>query len=363
MKELADLPLVDCHVHMRGLGSIPNLGEVIEACGLSAMNVLSLSVRGDENLSQNVLALLFKTLRPGEVYAFGGLRHPASGDVEEPLSYAEQARRLLRCGCDGMKMIEGKPTARKTLGEPLDAPEYDEYYAFLQEEEVPLLFHVNDPETFWDPEKVSAGARERGWFYGDGTFPSKEQLYGEADRVLEKFPRLRVVFAHFYFLSADLDRLSEFLEAHPTVNVDITPGSEMYRNFSADRKRAREFFERYSGRVFFGTDNSGGRRTPNPDRVEVARRKITGMRRFLETEEEFEWMAGTTRGLGLSRDALARIYADNFREWAGRSPRAVERDLALEECDRLSDLVDGVAGTTAVVAELRNIRSRLAGLP
>jgi len=357
----ADPPLVDCHVHMRGLNSIPNLNAIMEACGLDAINILAATPLGDENLGQNCYALLFKVLHPGRYYAFGAVRHPESGEMKDPLPYEEQARRAIAAGCDGMKMMEGKPTARKQFGKALDAPQYDPYYAYLEEESIPLLFHVADPAAFWDPDKVSQGIRDRGWFYGDGTFPSKEQLYREVDGLLEKHPRLRVVFAHFYFLSAELERLGAFLDRWPNVNVDLTPGGEMYGNFSAQRDAAREFFIRYQDRIFFGTDNAGGRRTPNPDRTAAARRKIDAMRRFLSTDDEFEFWGCMQKGLALPRDACEKIYAGNFRRWAGAEPKPVKLDLAVEECDRVIALAKNAAVDAEIVDGLEQARQMLAG--
>lgn len=361
MAELAELPLIDCHVHLRSPDGIPNLTEMMDQCGLTGMNVLAMPARGDQTLSQNMTALLFKLLHPGTGFAFGGIRHPKSGEVSDPLSYEQQARRCMRAGCDGIKMIEGKPTVYKRLGEPLDAADYDDLYRYLETERIPLLWHVADPETFWDPEQVPEGARERGWYYGDGTFPEKEELYGQVERVLQRFPRLRVVFAHFYFLSADLDRLAAFFGAHTHVGVDITPGTEMYWNFSRNRDRAREFFQRYRHRIFFGTDNSSGHRAPDPDEVDVAKRKVDGVRRFLETEETFEWMGGTVSGIGLDRDVVGDICSGNFRRWVGSSPRAVDRELVSAECDRLAGLAAD-RNERELADKLRRVQARLAEL-
>ena len=44
---------------------------------------------------------------------------------------------------------------------------------------MPLIFHVNDPEEFWDPARVPGWAREQGWFYGDGSFIDNKAQYAE----------------------------------------------------------------------------------------------------------------------------------------------------------------------------------------
>ncbi len=352
-EEQKELSLIDCHVHMRGMASLQNLTEVIEECGLDAMNVISIP-RTDEKLITNILGLLFKTRLPGKVYAFGSLRHPQYGDIDEPLSYEEQARNLLALGCDGIKMIEGKPTTRKKLGVPLDDSRYDKFYSYLEDRSVPLLFHVNDPESFWDPGRIRPGARERGWFYGDGTFPSYEELYAESANVLAKHPRLNVLFAHFYFLSDDLDRLEDFMSEHPNVKVDITPGSEMYRNFSRRPERAREFFIDHAGRIFFGTDISGDTE-PDPEMAGRERDRIQNMRRFLETGDEFEWWGMDLKGIDLPREALAAIYAGNFRRWAGKEPKAVGLSAVSAECSRLAGMARE-AGKQDVAEAAENVR-------
>ncbi len=355
------LPLIDCHVHMRGaMASVENLHGLMGACGYDAMALMCIALRDDHGLKTNLLGLLFKALHPGRAYVFGGIRHPESGAVPDARPYAEQARHLVGMGCDGLKMIEGKPTTRKMLERPLDAAQYDDLYSYLQDSSLPVLYHVADPETFWDPELAPPSAHERGWYYGDGTFPEKEELYSEVDRMLEKHPDLRIVFAHFYFLSADLDRLEAFLGEHPTVNVDITPGSEMYANFSRRRERAREFFIDHADRIFFGTDIMGGWE-PAPELGSRSRDRVGNMRRFLETDDAFEWWGMDLQGIALPRDVLAAIYADNFRRWAGEPPKPVELPQALRECERLEAMARD-AGLCDIANDLVEIYERFEDL-
>jgi predicted TIM-barrel fold metal-dependent hydrolase len=353
------LPLLDCHVHISALAGLEQLNSVRETCGLEAINLLSLASCRDEAFGQNMEVLAAKVRRPGRCYAFGSLRHPRSGRLQDPLPYEEQARRLLAMGCDGMKMLEGKPTLRRQLDMPLDAPQLDAFYTFLERKRVPLLFHVADPETFWDPAHATERLRQLGWYYGDGGYPSKEQLYAEVERALGKHPRLSAVFAHFYFLSADSERLGAFLDRWPHVNVDLTPGGEMYVNFAAQREAARAFFLRYPDRIFFGTDSAAGRE-PNPGGAAYAVSQIGAMRRFLETEEEFKFWGAVIKGLGLPPDACAKVYAGNFHRWAGQAPKPVDRLAACEECDRLLAMAELGGAEASVVEGLKAARSTLA---
>ncbi len=347
MEGLRQVELIDCHVHIRGLSSLVNLEAIRGEAGLAAINLACVPPHGGRNVNQNATALLFKALHPGRYYAFGGLHY--TGRVD----FAAQARRLVDAGCDGIKMIEGKPSVRRHIGLRLDDPAYRDFFSLLQETLTPLLLHVGDPPDHWDAAKLPSYARDRGWFYGDGTYPSLEELYAETERVLERHGALRVILAHFYFMSDDIERASRFLNNHPSVSFDLTPG-RLFSHFKAAPAVWRDFFIEFQDRIIFGTDNAGGTRAPNPEKVAGAVEKIRWMRSFLEGETQ-----GDEQGLGLGESVLGKIYAANFRRLAGDVPGDVNRDLAVEECDRAIALAGGDPGEEAIRAELAEIRRGL----
>ncbi|MCM8756957.1 MAG: amidohydrolase, partial [Candidatus Omnitrophica bacterium] len=88
----------------------------------------------------------------------------------------------------------------------------------------------------------------------NGKCPSKEHFHKIAENVLMKFPKLKVIFAHFYFLSSDLERLGLLLETYPHLYLDIAPGTEMFINFSKHLDKTREFFIRYQDRILYARD-------------------------------------------------------------------------------------------------------------
>jgi len=363
METTYDLPLIDGHLHIEALGGIANVAKILDICELSGLGLMAVPFWGDENVPQNVLVLLAKAMHPEKVFAFGGLRHPRSGDVVDPLSYEEQARRLIRAGCDGIKMAEGKPNVRKGLAEALDAESYRPFYRYLEAEGIPLMLHVADPVTNWDPAEATEELINVGWFYGDGTFPSKEQIHRETEHVLDEFPGLQVTLAHFYFHSTMLDRLAGLLEQHPGMRIDITPGHEMYYNFDKQYDAARAFFQRFHERILFGTDNSTGRSSPDTRRMESARDRIEGMRRYLARDDTVDCLEGARlRGLGLGVEALGDIYTENFRRWAGQKPKPVDIPLVVEECRRLAGLSEDAGADEEILSALRQIERRLESL-
>jgi predicted TIM-barrel fold metal-dependent hydrolase len=357
----ADFQIIDCHIHIRGtLNSIANMVDVMEGCGLSGMNVLSAASQGGDNITQNVVAMLFKALYPGRIYGFGALQYALPGDSVDHPPFAEQARRLVEMGADGMKMGEGKPTLRKAIGHALDDPVYDAYYAYCEAEAIPILYHVADPPDLWDPKRVPEWARRRGWFYGDGTYPALETLYDEVDGILVKFPTLHIILAHFYFMSSDIERAARMLETWPNVSFDLTPGGDMYVNFSKDPAKWREFFVTYQDRILFGTDNSGGNRRPNPDRVPMARERIGAVRRFLETDDAFPAWGTTVQGIELKWDILDKIYRTNFTRYVGDQPKALDIGRVIEEGERVLGLVRDSAVADDVLPRMDAVMSELA---
>lgn len=316
-KGFANIPVIDCHMHITSIEEITNVLEIISKAGFHRVSLLSMI--NEKRINYNPDVLFLKSLHPEMFYAFGSLDYSFIF-MEKPVQpVQDQVDNLLEIGFDGIKMIEGKPTWRKLLKIGFDEPFYKGYFERVEETKMPLLFHVADPEEFWDPEKVPGWAKEKGWFY-DQTYPPKEQFYREVDKVLYKHPDLKIIFAHFYFLSADIKAASNLLENYRNVNLDLTPGIEMYYNFSMKIEAWREFFVKYQDRILFGTDIFGG------EKVETALTKTWLVREFLETEQ----------GLSLPRQVLEKIYCENFYRIVGFRPRKLKIDLAIEECNRLA---------------------------
>ena len=156
------------------------------------------------SITNNFEGLYYKSVF-SNAFVNCGLIHGTGED------YLEQVKKLYAMGCDGVKMLEGKPDYRKELGKPLDHPSFDEFYAFIEEKQLPLLLHFGDPREFWDKDKIPEWAIARGWFYDDSFIPFNEGQ-NEVERVLEKFPKLHLILAHFFFVSDSYDYAVEFIE-------------------------------------------------------------------------------------------------------------------------------------------------------
>ena len=195
----------------------------------------------------------------------------------------------------------------------------------------------------------------------------KEDLYAEVDEVLARHPGLAIIFAHFYFLSADLVRAARFLDEHPAVCFDLAPGIEMLYNISRSPETGREFFVRYADRIVFGTDLSSDLT------VDEARMRAGIVFRWLETDDTFRVPEaadfllgppedGVIRGMSLPEGVLAKIYRKNFSRVVADQPRALNVPAAIDECRRLAAMAESLSGDPAEESEAGRVAAQLAQL-
>ena len=356
--------IIDCHVHMGPIAEEDTMLAIRDAAGIEKMSLLA--IQNPQEGAGLPQALYLKARHPGRFFAFAGLNHAeelSGGKVRAP-SLAEQVDQFVEIGCDGIKMIEGKPTSRQRMDIPVTDPYFADYWARVEESGLPILWHVNDPEEFWDPDQIPGWAKEHDWGYGPEDV-QKEELYAEVDEVLSKHPSLRIIFAHFYFFSADLPRAARFFAEHPTVHFDLAPGVEMLYNISREPEAGREFFVRYANRILFGTDLFSSLT------LDEGRYRAGIVFRWLESDdtfrvpEEADFLLGppedgVIRGMSLPDDVLRRIYHDNFVRIAGAEPTPLNVQAAIAECERLAATAEAMSGKPAGETEAAAVAARLA---
>lgn len=317
-----DRPVIDGHVHLEkwfdenGKDFFDGFDEMQNARGLKAMNIAALPI-GERDVSNNIMAAFYKLHNPS-AFACGGITYPeypvkALPDGADPLT---QYRELMEIGFDGMKNLETKPEYHKQIAMPPDSDIFAPYFAQLEKDGTHLLWHVCDPETFWDINRISKEHYDNGWYYGDGSYASNTEVYNQVFNVLKRHPKLHCTFAHFFFYSESPEKLEALFAEYPNVGVDITPGSEMYESFAARYDFYREFFIRYADRISFGTDSTF------PGESEWLSDAVF---KFLTTDETFELYGVKGRGLKLPEDVCARIMVENFRRNYAETPRPVNK--------------------------------------
>ena len=320
-----NMPIVDSHVHFIHPGRLEEILGIMRTVPFQKLNLVCMP--NPDYTTHNPVALYFKKHHPGTTYISGSLDYSGALADRAGMSalFARQVMDLKQRGFDGLKLIEGKPNVRRLIGIPLDGPEYEGMWSTLEREAFPVVFHVGDPEEFWDRETCPAWACDAGWDYSDPAFPTWEDCHAEAERILDRHPRLRIVFAHFNFLSANLDRATRFLEDHPSVFFDLAPHIDMYRDFSRDPVASRRFFERFQDRILYGTDLDTRVLERGADGYRFMLSIPWTIRSFLERDGAFSLPGKEEyQGIGLPPAILEKIYRLNFERLYGASPAPLE---------------------------------------
>ena len=305
--------IIDSHMHTLYGRPMDVAGEALRL-GMERLNVLSCACSGElgHGPLNNLMCMAIKRQNPEICYVYAGLVHPLPGEALP--DYAEQAKLWLDAGADGMKFIETKPTVLRETGVRLNHPEFEAMWQMLEAQGVPMVWHVGDPATFWSRETAPGFAIQNNWLYEDPAYPSLGEIYGETESVLARHPGLRATFAHFYFTSDDMDHARRILDTYPEVRFDLTPGTEMYANFSLHPEAWRNFFIEYQDRLIFGTDNT----EPDPGLPsDHADKTVELVRRFLEDTGRFRIWDFEIQGLGLEEAVLDKIYRGNFERFSG----------------------------------------------
>lgn len=334
--------VLDGHYHIllgleNGAGQdfVQSTRAYLDSRSFASLNICAVPFLAEyqTDVSNNILAALCKLELP-HLYIHGGIVYPeAPVPPSMPADYAPevQYRELMEMGFDGVKMLETKPTEIRNLGRSMADELYEEWFAAIERDGTHVVWHVADPGHFWMREYVSDEFVERGWFYGDGTYPTQSQIFEQVETVLSRHPMLKVTLAHFYFHGDAPDRLEWLLEQYPNLNVDITPGWEMYAAFARDPEYWREFFTRYAHRIGFGTDtcdeNEG-----SPEIADI-------VYRFLTTTEEQEIWGIRFPGIALDDASLRLILEDNFRRRVGDTPRPINREALKRYIEKYSHLI------------------------
>lgn len=322
--------MIDGHIHYAEYIDGDRLNQVICEYGYEAVALQCIPTAAGRPVEAD--AFRFREECPVPVYIFGGLDREIYSLPESEMRQAlvNEVKRLMDMGCTGIKMLEAKPNIRKHWPIPdFDTDVWEAYWEYLEQTQIPVYMHVNDPEEFWDEKRVSAFARQAGWFY-DETYVNNEEQYRQVFAVLERHPKLRILFPHFLFFSEQLERLSNILDKYINVRIDITPGSELFYNLSENQAEAIRFFDRYQDRICFGTD-IGARnlvaKEPRKLSKEECDSRLRLIREFLETKGDYPLRPDgyyitaedrTMHGLGLSQEILDKIYGKNFLDFIGK---------------------------------------------
>jgi predicted TIM-barrel fold metal-dependent hydrolase len=194
---------------------------------------------------------------------------------------------------------------RSKSGEYLlpDHPSLLPIYEHIQRSGKTLICHLAEPDGAWLPldaknsESNYLKSHPEWHMYGRPGVPSKDAILAARDRVIGRFPKLRVIGCHLGSNEEHLDQLARRLDAMPNFSVDVA--SRVRYLMAGERATVRQFVLRYQDRLLYATDFTLG---ADEERSTAA---------LLATHDrEWNFFAGDD-GLALPESALRKIFREN----------------------------------------------------
>jgi predicted TIM-barrel fold metal-dependent hydrolase len=132
----------------------------------------------------------------------------------------------------------------------IDSPKLEPIFEALEENDLPLIIHVADPDTYFELH-----------YQDTSKYGSKDDNLIQLENVMERHPKIRFQIPHFG-AQPEIHRLSNlasWLDRFPNIVLDTASSRWMARELSKDPEKAREFVIKYAERILFGTDLSTNR--------------------------------------------------------------------------------------------------------
>ena len=199
-----------------------------------------------------------------------------------------------------------------------DDPALLPIYESIRKSEKTLICHLAEPNGAW--EVVDSRNSEAGYLrshpewsmYGRKDAPSKERILAARDRVVARYPKLRVIGCHLGSNEEDLHRLAERLDGLPNMAVDVA--ARIRYLMADDREKVRQFLLTYQDRILYATDFTLG---AGDDERAANSLESTHDRdwNFFATSETFQQRDRPVQGLGLPERVLRKIFRENAVRW------------------------------------------------
>jgi len=299
-------PVIDYHNHLDGM--LPgDVLRVMDVCGVE--KIVNITMQVGESAIANINRL--RRAAPDRFATIGWMDWNGIERKDFPRVSMDRLERLVEHGACGIKFWKDLGlTVRDASGALLRvdderlAPIFDKAAELC----IPVMFHTADPSAFFTPidrynERYEELAAHPDWGFSDAPV-SKLSLLEQRDRVIARHPKTTFVGAHLAESGEDLGYVSNLLDTHPNLYIDI---SARTAELGRQPYSARNFILKYADRILFGTDLL-------PD-IDMYRQHY----RFLETADEyFEYPSHASRqgrwniyGIFLPAEVLQKIYRTN----------------------------------------------------
>ncbi len=302
-------PIFDAHTHIGEIDTTEKMLKIEDEFGVTAQIGIVHSKEGFEaaknQYSERFVFAKYLSLRDIAHYNVDPVVEDIARTKDEGYSLAKSW-----FGPRWRDYIEDVPADFR-----LDSPKLDPVFQALEDNDLPILIHVADPDTYFELH------------YQDfSKYGTKEDNLNQLEAVLERHPNVKYQIPHFGAQPEihRLPNLASWLDRFPNVILDTASSRWMARELSKDVKKACSFLMKYSDRILFGTDLAAYR-----ENLEYYGNRYRAQKLLWETNVRDEPLpfedadtkdsGGTViNGLDLPLSVLKKLYWENAIRVYGR---------------------------------------------
>lgn len=260
---------------------------------------------------------LYKGVAPDRFDVWCGFDLSSLGTPDYPASALAELERCHAKGATGVGELHDKGMGEDNSrvykdGIHIDDDLFVPLFSKCAELDMPVNMHVAEPIWMYQPmDECNDGYPNAYTWRIELDKPGImgfNDLIDTMEGACLKNPGTRFIACHLLNMSPYYDKLGEIMDRCPNLWLDI---SARHNEACITPRATARFYEKYSYRVFFGTDND-----PVPSMYRL-------LWRILETEDEhfyddddraYHW---ALYGLGLSDEVLHKLYYENAKAFLG----------------------------------------------
>ena len=316
----ARFPAVDVHSHHRPGFSTSRWQEIVsEMDALNLQVLVNLSGGSGQTLARGIETIAGSP-DPDRMVFFANLNFGRGVTPGFGERAASQLARDVAAGAVGLKFFKNFGIdVRDGEGRrvPVDDPELDPVFEAAGRLNIPVLMHVGEPQSFYDPvDRFNERWLELTLLPNRrlpaDRYPGFETMIAERDRRFARHPNTRFIAAHMGWHANDLGRLGDLLDRLP--NVYVETGAILYE-LGRQPRTAGEFFMAHQDRVLFGKDRYA------PDEFPYYWRTFETRDEYFDYYRRYHafWQM---YGMDLPADVLRKLYYQNALQVIPGIPRA-----------------------------------------
>lgn len=205
----------------------------------------------------------------------------------------------------------------------IDDPQFDPVFAFLTERNIPVLGHIGEPHSCWQPleemgvnfirEYYSNNPRYHMYLHPEN--PSYDEIIDSRNNMLDKNPDLIFIGAHLGSMEWSIEMMRDHLDRYPNMVYDMAHRVTVLQYLTQqDREGVRQLFMDYPDRFVYSTDIQHHVHS-NPDDIQaLAERTWSNDWEYFTTDNimmDSEVNEQTFRGLKLPKNVIDNLYRLN----------------------------------------------------